>query len=422
MIGAREAGSRLLREGVFLLLLVVTAGAMGAAPAGYGHSHKGTTGDSFPVQDTARVATPFFDSNGRLWLSWAHGAHVYVNFSDDQGRNFSEPVVVNSRPEKIYSNGEARPKIAVDRGGRIYVAWTRKLDKRFTGHIRFSRSLDGGQSFSPPLTVNDNLDIISHRFVSMLLDDKGHIHLAWLDGRKAAAAKKAGQEYEGSSLYYSHSDDHGQHFASNRLLADNVCQCCRLAMDLDARRRPVVLWRHIFQNEVDGKKTVARDHGLMSLQASGRLEQPRRVSFDNWATDSCPHHGPSMVTDDQGRLHMTWFNLKQGRAVLSYGFSDDAGDSVQGLMSFNGDDTQAQHPYLAISGKRVVLAWKTFDGKRSRIMVRQSLDRGQSWGEDWQLADSAVASDHPLLLAHDGRIWLSWLSQDHGYRFIEVAK
>ena len=42
--------------------------------------------------------------------------------------------------------------------GRIFVSWTTPLEKRFTGHVRFSVSNDNGKHFSDPIIVNDNLN------------------------------------------------------------------------------------------------------------------------------------------------------------------------------------------------------------------------------------------------------------------------
>ena len=124
-----------------------------------------------------------FDHNGRLWLVWSHGGHVYVNHSDDQGKSFSSPVIVNRKPEAISARGENRPKIMPARDGRIFVSWIMPLEKRFSGHVRFSVSNDGGEHFSDPIIVNDNLDITGHRFEGMAVNAKGEVFIAWLDKR-----------------------------------------------------------------------------------------------------------------------------------------------------------------------------------------------------------------------------------------------
>ena len=125
----------------------------------------------------------YFDSRGWLWLAKVESGYIFISHSEDKGKSFSSAVKVNSVPENVAGDGENRPKIAVTGDGKIYVAYTSSLEKPFSGHIRFSRSLDGGANFSEPLTVNDNREVISHRFETMTVDSRGRITLAWLDKR-----------------------------------------------------------------------------------------------------------------------------------------------------------------------------------------------------------------------------------------------
>lgn len=128
-----------------------------------------------------------FDERGTPWLAQVQDGHVLVSHSGDQGKSFSKPVKVNAQPEFISASGETRPKIVLANNGNIYISWTQSLETPYAGNIRFSRSLDGGKSFSAPITVNDNLDAITHRFEAMGINSRGQIYLAWLDKRDAFA-------------------------------------------------------------------------------------------------------------------------------------------------------------------------------------------------------------------------------------------
>ncbi len=405
---------------LLLGLIVLTMPCMGYAQQHIHHASNDAEVSGPASILTARVPTASFDFNGRLWLAWLHGQHIYVNYSDDLGKTFSPPVKVNPEPEKIHHNGEARPKIAVDKAGRIFVAYTQKLPKRFTGNIRFSRSVDNGKSFSAPKTVNDNLDVISHRFVSMALDAENKLHLVWLDGRDFIAAKKQGRAYNGSALYYSVSDDHGVSFQPNSKLADYTCQCCRIAMALDSNQHPVILWRHIFANESDN--SISRDHALLRLNKSGKAGALQRVSFENWAAETCPHHGPALELGEDGRYHMTWFNIHNGKPGLYYGYSDDQGKTVSSAYAFAGGSEQAQHPDLIEFNNKVYLLWKAFDGRQTSIKLMQSNNRGESWGDVKSLATTDKQSDYPYLLTHGEHLYLSWHVVDEGYQLLDITE
>ena len=359
---------------------------------------------------TPIAVTASFGEVGRLWLARVENQYLYVSYSDDQGKTFGAPVRVNPDPEGILGDGENRPKI-IARKGVVYVSYTQGLDKPMTGNIRFSRSLDGGKSFSAPVTVNDNREVISHRFETLEVNDKGQVFLAWLDKRDLAAAERDGRPYHGAAVYYAASDDGGLNFGVNRKLADHSCECCRVAMALDTDGTPVAFWRHIY-----GKNE--RDHAMRRLDGKSG---PVRVSYDRWEVDACPHHGGAVSVDRNGVYHFVWFDNAPERHGLFYGHSADRGESFSVPLAFGNFEAQAGHPHILAAGKSVYIVWKEFDGRQSVVRLIVSKDGGKTWQAPRQVAATDGASDHPLLIADGDRPYLSWNTGREGYRLIEVT-
>jgi hypothetical protein len=358
----------------------------------------------------ALAVSAVFDGEGSLWLAEARGQQLWVSHSEDKGRSFSAPVAVNAVPENIAADGENRPKIIVAPGKVIYASWTQNLDKPYTGNVRFARSLDGGKTFSVPITVNDDREIISHRFDSLMVDGDGRIHLVWLDKRDAAAAQTGGRNYAGAALYHAVSGDGGQTFSANRLLAANSCECCRVVTALDTDGVPLVFWRHIFGTNV-------RDHALLKLDGKSGLV---RVSHDQWEIDACPHHGPSLAVAQDGTRHLAWFNNAPERHGLFYARMGTDGHLSQALP-FGNYEVQASHPsVLAVRGG-VVLAWKEFDGERAAVMAMSSPDGGRSWQAPRRIAETEGASDHPMLVKDGSTAYLSWNTAQEGYRLLPIG-
>ena len=356
------------------------------------------------------AVTTSFDENGKLWLASIRGQHVYVSYSDDRGVTLSVPVKVNAEPENILGDGENRPKIIV-RKGVIYVSYTQGLAKPMSGNIRFSRSTDDGKSFSVPITVNDNREVISHRFDSMVVNNKGHIYIAWLDKRDLSAAEKRGEKYSGASVYYTMSDDGGYSFRSNVKIADHVCECCRTAMAVDADGYPIVIWRHIYETNI-------RDHALVKLD--GKMA-PVRVSQENWNTASCPHHGPSLSIAPDGIYHATWFSNAPQQRGLFYAHSTDQGRTFSAPLNFGNPEAQPARPYVFSLDSRVYLVWKEFDGENTGIFGMRSGDSGKSWSAPEKLAGTSDVSDWPMLIGENSRAYLSWNTKNEGYRLIEIS-
>jgi len=351
-----------------------------------------------------------FDTKGRLWLATVKDGHVMVSYSDDQGKTSSAPVMVNAESEFIAAEGENRPKILVAKNGNIFVSYTQPLETPFSGNIRFSRSVDGGKTFSSPVTVNDNLDPITHRFEAMGINDRGQIFIAWLDKRDNEAVNKKGDKFSGISVYYAVSDDEGKSFHANIKAAEHSCECCRVAMAMDADGTPVIAWRHIFGKNV-------RDHAMLRLDGKSQLI---RLSHDNWEVDACPHHGPSASIAGDGVYHFVWFDNAPEKHGLFYAHSSDQGRSFSTPLNFGNFKAQAAHPYVLSMGKRVFIVWKEFDGEATSINLMHSGDGGNNWSAPSKVASTSDTSDHPLLIGDDKNAYLSWNTVKEGYRLIAL--
>ncbi|MDD5249279.1 MAG: sialidase family protein [Rhodocyclaceae bacterium] len=370
-----------------------------------------------PLADAAMKARPqlaasvAFDAAGRLWRVRLLDGLLVVDRSDDRGASFSAPQPVTRQAEAVAADGELRPDIAVA-GERIYVAWTSPLPTAYAGHVRFARSLDGGRSFAAPLTINDNLDAITHRFQTLHVAADGRITLVWIDKRDGEAAKRAGKSYRGAALYYAVSDDGGASFEPNLRLAAHSCECCRIALATDGDGRPVAFWRHVF---ADG----SRDHLLARVAPLADEPEPPRATEEHWQINACPHHGPALAVAPDGTRHGVWFAQLAGEPGLFYrGWTADGRPLAPAIRI---GDASAAHPAILAVGPRLLLAWKAFDGEKTVIDVIESTDGGHRWSAPRAVAATGGASDHPQLVAFRGDAYLSWSSEAEGYRLIALA-
>ncbi|MDH5772061.1 MAG: glycoside hydrolase [Rhodospirillaceae bacterium] len=370
-------------------------------------------GFSKPSQHCAPTVTGAFDADGRLWLAWPNDGHVYINATANGGKTFTAPVRVNKYPQSIDNNGENRPKLVIGPQGDIYVTYTIHAKQKYTGDVLFSRSLDGGKTFDAPRSINDGKTKSSLRFETLGINDDGELTLTWLDKRDLFAAKAEKTPYAGSAIYYTTSKDRGATFGPNTLLAHHTCECCRIAMDMENGRNPVMVWRHIF----DG----IRDHAVARINDDGRPSEIGRHSVDNWAIETCPHHGPSISIDDDGIFHTTWYTAGELRQGPFYARSTDSGKTFAEILEIGSDGGQAEHPFTLSTGGVVYVAWKDFDGERTRFRVMASKDKGITWGPGRVVATSTNASDHPLLISHDEKVYATWRTADTGFHVIDIT-
>lgn len=362
-------------------------------------------------QECAKTMTSVFDTKGRLWSAWSNGKFLYVNYSDDKGKIFSQAVKVNFIAEKISARHEHRPKIKVSKNGNIYLSWTRNLKKRFTGDIRFSKSIDKGNTFSLPITINDNRDMISHRFDTLGINKNGDVYISWLDKRDMQRAVKSGEKYNGAAAYFSVSLDEGNNFSPNVKLADNSCECCRMTMDFDQRDFPVIAWRHIYGDNI-------RDHSIVSFDNRLKPRIPDRLSNDNWMIDGCPHHGPSLSISDSNIYHAVWFNDAKQRHGVFYANSHDAGKSFSQPVEVGQYKNQASHADIATLGKSVYIVWQEVSDSRHQIFIMHSVNAGKNWNKPQRLSTTTKIPDYPFILIDNQQVYVSWHVRGEEYHLI----
>jgi hypothetical protein len=395
---------RILRiASIFLMSVSATAlaGQQDSANGGQNHlmSHA-------PKATLAVGAT--LDENGRLWIARVENQRLLVSWSDDDGTNFSTPVIVTPEPEAISADGESRPKIAVARDGAVLLTWVQSLPQKYAVNVRFARSTDSGKTFSAPITLNDDGRITSHRFDSMAIDGDGRVVIAWLDARDRDAAKEKGEKFTGSSIYTVKSLDNGKSFGPNHRFHEHTCECCRITLAW-TKDGPVALWRNIFG-------TNTRDFAIANLDEGG----VRRATHDKWQVDACPHNGGSLAADRWGKLHLAWFTNGTARQGLFYKNID--GDWESQPMPIGNPAAQANHASVVLKDKIVILSWREFDGQSYSAQIMYSVNGGVSWSEPTRLMSSAGATDYPLPLINGEKVLVVWNTAKEGLRIVPIER
>jgi hypothetical protein len=342
-----------------------------------------------------------FDAHGVLWIVHKVDGRLAVSRSADEGRTWSKPLFVTPAPEPTDSGGDARPKLALGPRGELYVTWTKPLSKPYTGEVKFSRSLDGGRSFSTPLVVHHDRQEITHRFDTLAVNARGEIFVAWIDKRDAAAAPET-PAYRGAAVYFAVSNDRGASFRGDFKVAEHSCECCRIALAAQPDGTVAALWRHIFEPNI-------RDHATATLHADGTVTGFARATVDDWHIDVCPHQGPGLAEDADGRRHAVWFTAAPPHPGVFYAALGANGATSPRKI---GGET-AEHADLAVAGQRLAIAWKEFDGHRTQLRAMTSDDAGASWKEA-EVASTAGASAQPRVLTSGRERYVLWNTHDEG--------
>lgn len=263
------------------------------------------------------------------------------------GAGFSSPVRVNDRPGDATVRNENTPKVAVGRGNEIYVAWQNEQE-RYKGNIRFSRSVDGGKTFSPAIDLNTNIPgpPIGRGFQTIAVDAKGRVLVAWIDQRNKTPEDQATAE-----IWMAESEDGGKTFSRDRKIVSNVCECCRLTMVLDSAGRIFLSYR-----SVPRTGPMFRDIAVARSEDGGKTFRSTIVNHDGWELYACPTDGASMTIDGSGRVDVVWFTGTGDVPRVYIASSTDHGVSFEKPALLDPAQKQSKHAHAVAVGDGLVLA------------------------------------------------------------------
>jgi hypothetical protein len=355
--------------------------------------------------ETENGATPMFLSTASgtrvvAWVSAPHGgADGNLNVSvTPPGSAIPLPTSTVRDPlGAIEAHGEAPPQLAADSAGAISVLYAvgREVPgKRFpVSAMRFIRSTDHGKTWSRPVTVNDGHEFGSHNFHALTVAPDGSLLATWLDAREGH-----------SGVWMSRSKDGGKIWEANRpIYSEPTCPCCRTSVAVAADGTIYVAWRAILPGDVrDVVVSKSSDGG----QTWGRPVRPRA---DDWVYPGCPHAGPSLEVDRNGRVHIAWWTGKDGEAGVYYARSDDGAETFRAEPIATSERAQPAHVQLALAPAGMVyIAWDDGLSQMPRVLLRRSADGGQSFGPEAVLSEPGVAASFPVVAVYHDSVAVAW--------------
>lgn len=147
-----------------------------------------------------------FEGGGKIWVSVSKDGGQ--TFPVDLMREVAELVDPPFAPRNSFFRlfGTVFPRAAVGPNNELYVVYgavQRGKEGRDDGDIFFVRSLDGGESWSEPVRLNDDNTDSLQFFPAISVDPKGVIHVMWGDFRDDVR----GASY---NIYYTRSEDRGE--------------------------------------------------------------------------------------------------------------------------------------------------------------------------------------------------------------------
>ena len=191
--------------------------------------------------------------NGMLYAAWTeYDGPLWFSRSSDGGRSFSRPqrVAAGDKPARA-------PSLALGPERTVYLAWTTGEDEG--ADIQLAKSTDGGASFGPPLRVAPSKNYSDAP--KLAVGPGGVLHLAY--------AESSGGPFARYRIRYTRSTDGGRSFATSRDISrpmpGSFASAAFPALAVDGRGRVCVLWELY-----DDERQRPRGLGLAVSSDGGR--------------------------------------------------------------------------------------------------------------------------------------------------------
>src|SRR2546430_2856036 len=319
----------------------------GAAPATphYGPNVMITQAPAF----TAGNPSIGVGSNGVAYLAFAGwagpttGTDVFFTKSSN-GRTWMPPVRVNNDAASL---ARATPSLALNSGNNISIAW---VDGRSGNQdIWFSRSTNGGQSFSANVLVN-LVTTNAQTEVRIAVDpvDSMLIHAVWTDTRAAG----------NFDIYYANSTDGGLSFnPSSRVNNDaGAAEQATPVIAVAPNRDVDVVWR-------DARSAATKGTDIYAARSTNR-GATWIYPATPWVNDDSgivPQQDPTMAIDRAGTIYVAWTDYRSGTTspdIYAAG-STNGGVSFQANVKVYEDvgPVGQFQPSLAAHDVKIVLLW-----------------------------------------------------------------
>ncbi len=339
---------------------------------------------------------------------------VLLARSDDGGRRFETPVVMNSPKDRVQSHTVSPTQVAVGPRGEVYVLYSHH-DFEFKqpgwkggrSVLRLARSDDGGRRFAAPIEIGgESVEGVvgSPSMINLFVAPDGALYASWLDYRESylyvLALKKEPPEgqWPPTQLRVARSTEGGRRFASSTLVTKPVCGCCGTKVaqgtegPLYASTRAE--WPEL-KSSVDAVRDIivatSRDHGASWSQAV-------KVHDDRFKISGCPDVAPGLSVDSRGRLHAAWYTGSERKAGVFYAVSTNGGKSFSAPLALLSDEWV---PYadvkLALDASDN--AWVAFEDRRGETdlihLVRVAPDGALTRAKPWPgtIPDVAALGD-----------------------------
>jgi hypothetical protein len=329
---------------------------------------------ALPTTDGAAQPDLVVAPNGSLLLSWVrpmgdrHAFQYAAYLGDDNWESAPKTIAVG---RALAANWANTPHILMTDDGALWAQWLQGHPGggEHAADVVLTQSRDGGMHWAAPVAVNDDGSASEHGFVSLWPSAQDAIGIAWLDGRKAAAAgaehmhadtAHAAHHADGAAMTLRAANFDATMARSGEVELDPMtCDCCSTDAVVTAQGA-LLAYRDRDADEI-------RDIVAVRRTAQG-WSKPQPVHADRWKMPACPLNGPAV--DARGdEVVVAWYSAPNDQPVLQLARSHDGGAHFDPPVAIDRGDAVAGRVDVALDGDSAWLLWLREDGSGQSLQI-----------------------------------------------------
>jgi hypothetical protein len=334
--------------------------------------------------------------NGNIYTVWENKAKSQILFSKstDGGASFSSPIILNSRNGCCFAARE--PEIAVSANNSIYVTWDE--DYNF---VVFTRSTDGGASFSEKTIWGNNGSPAINKVQLGTFNNNVYLVLFSTDSTPYP-------------ISFVTSTDGGASFSSPTILSKNETGDSQDIpwMVISKNGTINVAWYNGISNDMLISKST---DGGASFSSPIKLFERYSCSTDFKVVASgnnvyaiCMIHGEEIYDGEiPGTKGILYYNIIIFTSSNNYGASFNSPIAISKKY-----DIRTRFPDIAATGQNVYVTWESdhnfMQDRGSDIFMRRSTDGGASFGNIIDISYDNQDSLHPSIDAFGNNVYVVW--------------
>ena len=293
-----------------------------------------------------------------VYITWYDNSTSDGNFdiffarSTDNGQTFSPPENLSQN-----NGSSSNPKIAIQ-GNNVYVVWEDETSGIATD-IFFARSINNGQTFSPPINISETNDSSLDSSRDPQIVTLGtNVYVVWEEGSRSF----------NTEIFLTRSINNGQTFSTPDNISENNGGSLEPQIAIQGNSVYVV-----WEDETLGPGIATDILFARSINNGQTFSTPDNISENNGTSSE------AQIAVQGNNVYVVWRDDTPSNSEIFFSRSINNGQTFStpdNISENNGSSREAQ---IALQGNNVNIVWEDFTTGVSEIFFSRSINNGQTF-------------------------------------------